>query len=105
MWWYHNALFLFIAASPMVLHNVVTRYKEYVETSTVRVCTGTWNVNGGKHFRSIAFKHQSMNDWLLDAPKILAESGSGKIFPTLRGGAFRFAFCLSVRPSDIVYCM
>lgn len=24
-------------------------------------------MNGGKHFRSIAFKHQSMSDWLLDA--------------------------------------
>ena len=33
-------------------------------------------MNGGKHFRSIAFKHQSMNDWLLDAPKILSESES-----------------------------
>uniref|UniRef100_A0A673YRG4 phosphoinositide 5-phosphatase n=1 Tax=Salmo trutta TaxID=8032 RepID=A0A673YRG4_SALTR len=29
---------------------------------------GTWNVNGGKQFRSIAFRNQTLNDWLLDAP-------------------------------------
>ncbi|XP_053385173.1 synaptojanin-1-like [Mercenaria mercenaria] len=61
-------------ASPIVLHGIVNRYREYVDTSTLRVCIGTWNVNGGKHFRSIAFKHQSMNDWLLDAPKIISQS-------------------------------
>uniref|UniRef100_A0AAX7VJD6 phosphoinositide 5-phosphatase n=1 Tax=Astatotilapia calliptera TaxID=8154 RepID=A0AAX7VJD6_ASTCA len=35
----------------------------------IRVCIGTWNVNGGKQFRSIAFRNQTLNDWLLDAPK------------------------------------
>lgn len=74
---FEKIIFFLLAASPVVLHSVVNRYKEYVETSTLRVCIGTWNVNGGKHFRSIAFKHQSMNDWLLDAPKLLAESKPG----------------------------
>uniref|UniRef100_A0A2C9JV86 phosphoinositide 5-phosphatase n=1 Tax=Biomphalaria glabrata TaxID=6526 RepID=A0A2C9JV86_BIOGL len=36
---------------------------------TYRVCVGTYNVNGGKHYRSIAYKHQSLADWLLDAHK------------------------------------
>ena len=31
------------------------------------MCVGTWNVNGGRHLRSIALK-QSLEDWLLDAP-------------------------------------
>ena len=26
-------------------------------------------MNGGKHFRSIAYKHMSMHDWLLDFHK------------------------------------
>ena len=30
------------------------------------MCIGTFNVNGGQHFRSIAYKHQSLDDWLLD---------------------------------------
>lgn len=71
-------LALFTPASPVILQKVVSRYREYIDTTSLRVCTGTWNVNGGKHFRSIAFKHQSMNDWLLDAPKILAETKPGR---------------------------
>ncbi|XP_052229766.1 synaptojanin-1-like [Dreissena polymorpha] len=60
--------------SPTVLYNVISRYREYIDTSSIRVFIGTWNVNGGKHFRSIAFKHQSVNDWLLDAHKILQQT-------------------------------
>ena len=44
-------------------------YKEYTRTETYRVCVGTYNVNGGKHYRSIAYKHQSLADWLVDAHK------------------------------------
>lgn len=39
---------------------------------------GTYNINGGKHFRSIVFKDVSLSDWLLDAHKTTKESG--KIF-------------------------
>ncbi|WAR02120.1 SYNJ1-like protein, partial [Mya arenaria] len=56
---------------------------EYVDTENVRVCAGTWNVNGGKHFRSIAFKHQSMNDWLLDAPKMTAKTNPEMLDPSV----------------------
>ncbi|KAL4225388.1 Synaptojanin-1 [Mactra antiquata] len=70
-------------ASPVVLHSVVNRYQEFVDTSSLRVFIGTWNVNGGKHFRSIAFKHQSINDWLLDNPAILAKSKPEKLDPTV----------------------
>ena len=34
------------------------------------MCIGTWNVNGGKHIRSIALKNQSTTDWLLDGPSL-----------------------------------
>ena len=42
------------------------QYEKFCAITDARICVGTWNVNGGKHFRSIAYKHQSMDDWLLD---------------------------------------
>ena len=30
---------------------------------------GTYNINGGKHFRSVVYKDVSLADWLLDAHK------------------------------------
>ena len=42
------------------------RYTEYTLPLTIRVSVGTFNVNGGKHFRSLAFKGISLSDWLLD---------------------------------------
>lgn len=45
-------------------------YQKYTKPKQIRVCVGTWNVNGGKQFRSIAFRNQTLNDWLLDAPKM-----------------------------------
>ncbi|GFY72814.1 synaptojanin-1 [Trichonephila inaurata madagascariensis] len=43
---------------------------EYSYTSKISVGIATWNVNGGKHFNSIVFKHQSMTEWLLDCQKL-----------------------------------
>lgn len=45
-------------------------FYKYSRPKKIRVCVGTWNVNGGKQFRSIAFKNQTLTDWLLDAPKL-----------------------------------
>ncbi|XP_072369521.1 synaptojanin-1 isoform X3 [Scyliorhinus torazame] len=56
-------------ASPRVLHGMCENYHKFTKPKRIRVCVGTWNVNGGKQFRSIAFKNQTLNDWLLDAPK------------------------------------
>jgi len=44
------------------------RYLEYTERVPLRVCVGTWNVNGGKYAQSIAYKNQSLSTWLLDTP-------------------------------------
>ncbi|CAL8266372.1 unnamed protein product [Merluccius merluccius] len=57
------------AASPRVLLGMCQNYRKYTRPKQIRVCVGTWNVNGGKQFRSIAFRNQTLNDWLLDAPK------------------------------------
>ncbi|XP_041807630.1 synaptojanin-1 isoform X2 [Chelmon rostratus] len=56
-------------ASPRVLLGMCQNYQKYTKPKQIRVCVGTWNVNGGKQFRSIAFRNQTLNDWLLDAPK------------------------------------
>uniref|UniRef100_A0A3P8X127 Synaptojanin-1 n=1 Tax=Cynoglossus semilaevis TaxID=244447 RepID=A0A3P8X127_CYNSE len=58
------------SASPRVLLGMCQSYQKYTRPKQIRVCVGTWNVNGGKQFRSIAFRNQTLNDWLLDAPKI-----------------------------------
>ncbi|XP_061557894.1 synaptojanin-1 isoform X1 [Phycodurus eques] len=58
------------SASPRVLLGMCQNHRRYTRPKQIRVCVGTWNVNGGKQFRSIAFRNQTLNDWLLDAPKI-----------------------------------
>ncbi|XP_041127679.1 synaptojanin-1-like isoform X3 [Polyodon spathula] len=57
-------------ASPRVLRGMCQNYNKYTKPKRIRVCVGTWNVNGGKQFRSIAFRNQTLTDWLLDAPEI-----------------------------------
>ncbi|XP_038563933.1 synaptojanin-1 isoform X4 [Micropterus salmoides] len=57
------------SASPRVLLGMCQNYHKYTRPKQIRVCVGTWNVNGGKQFRSIAYRNQTINDWLLDAPK------------------------------------
>ncbi|CAD5116080.1 DgyrCDS5010 [Dimorphilus gyrociliatus] len=53
---------------------MVERHSDYTYSEKLRISVGTWNVNGGKHFRSIAHKHESITDWLLDLPKLTRES-------------------------------
>ncbi|XP_059468868.1 synaptojanin-1 [Neocloeon triangulifer] len=53
-----------------VLREMCKRYYEYASPTSLRVSVGTYNVNGGKHFRSVAYKDVSLADWLLDAIKI-----------------------------------
>ncbi|XP_038140925.1 synaptojanin-1 isoform X13 [Cyprinodon tularosa] len=57
------------SASPRVLLGMCQNHHKYTKPKQIRICVGTWNVNGGKQFRSIAFRNQTLNDWLLDAPK------------------------------------
>lgn len=66
-----------IAAPPAILQSMVNDYPDYTEVEDLRIFVGTWNVNGGKHFRSIAHKHESVSDWLLDAASITKEKNPG----------------------------
>lgn len=50
--------------------DLTQRYMEYTDSVPIRVCIGTWNVNGGKYAQSIAYKNQSMTTWLWDAPMV-----------------------------------
>lgn len=47
-----------------VLREMCKRYNEYTIPSELRVACGTYNVNGGKHFRSVVYKDLSLIDWL-----------------------------------------
>ncbi|XP_053826486.1 synaptojanin-1 isoform X5 [Vidua macroura] len=58
------------SASVKVLKSMCENFYKYAKPKKIRVCIGTWNVNGGKQFRSIAFRNQTLTDWLLDAPKL-----------------------------------
>lgn len=53
-----------------VLREMCRRYEEFVLPSEIRVACGTYNVNGGKHFRSVAYKDVSLADWLLDCHRL-----------------------------------
>ncbi|XP_043279076.1 synaptojanin-1 [Venturia canescens] len=55
-------------APPSVLREMCKRYNEYVVPTNLRIGIGTYNVNGGKHFRSVVYK-DPLTDWLLDAPR------------------------------------
>jgi len=58
---------------------MIQSYADYTLPVNLRVSVGTWNVNGGKHFRSIAFKHEHITDWLLDLPKIIRSTAPGML--------------------------
>ncbi|XP_048348323.1 LOW QUALITY PROTEIN: synaptojanin-1 [Sphaerodactylus townsendi] len=59
-----------LRASAKILKSMCENFYKYSKPKKIRVCVGTWNVNGGKQFRSIAFRNQTLTDWLLDAPKL-----------------------------------
>lgn len=59
-----------ILAPPTILRQMVKRWEDYTTPKSLRVVVGTYNVNGGKHFRSVVYKDLSLSDWLLDAAKI-----------------------------------
>ena len=52
-----------------VLREMCQRYKEYIALKKLKISVATYNVNGGKHFRSVVYKDLTLSDWLLDAPK------------------------------------
>lgn len=75
---YIKAAFIFLlnfAVPSPLLEAICKRKDEFTYSSKLRIAVATWNVNGGKHFNSIVFKHQSMTEWLLDCPKLYKNTG------------------------------
>lgn len=56
-----------------MLRELCRRSSQYTSNSSLKVAIGTYNVNGGKHFRSVVYKDVSLSDWLLDSYDIAQE--------------------------------
>jgi AGAP012175-PA len=59
----------YLNLSNNILISLCDRYLEYTNPTTIKVVVGTWNVNGGKHFKTMARKTEPLSDWLLDYKK------------------------------------
>ncbi|VEL08232.1 unnamed protein product [Protopolystoma xenopodis] len=53
---------------PALLMEILNRYPQFTRKESLRIFIGTWNLNGGKYFRSVTHKNESVTDWLLDLP-------------------------------------
>ncbi|NXI03130.1 SYNJ2 protein, partial [Pachycephala philippinensis] len=59
-----------LLVTPSILKAMSERQFEFTSSKRVRIATGTWNVNGGKQFRSNILGTSELTDWLLDSPKL-----------------------------------
>ncbi|XP_042336348.1 LOW QUALITY PROTEIN: synaptojanin-2 [Sceloporus undulatus] len=62
----HTALLM----TPSILKAMSERQFEFTNFKRIRVAMGTWNVNGGKQFKSNILGTSELTDWLLDSPKL-----------------------------------
>ncbi|XP_073750256.1 synaptojanin-2 isoform X1 [Callorhinus ursinus] len=58
-----------LLVTPRILRAMAERQSEFTHFKRIRIATGTWNVNGGKQFRSNLLGTAELADWLLDSPK------------------------------------
>lgn len=66
---YNQFMSVLISAPRPILETLIDKYDGFTSPVPIRVAVGTYNINGGKHFRSIVYKDVSLSDWLLDAHK------------------------------------
>ncbi|KAG8123688.1 hypothetical protein E2320_019016 [Naja naja] len=66
----HTALLM----TPSTLNIMSERQFEFTNFKRIRVAMGTWNVNGGKQFKSNILGTSELTDWLLDSPKLCGVS-------------------------------
>nr|XP_005900465.1 PREDICTED: synaptojanin-2 [Bos mutus] len=64
-----------LLVTPKILRAVSERQSEFTNFKPVCVAVGTWNVNGGKQFRSNLLGTAELADWLLDAPSLCRVTG------------------------------
>ena len=59
-------LVIFIFSAPIALQrSICENWSKFSKHYPLRVAVGNYNINGGKHFRSVVFKDKSLDDWLL----------------------------------------
>lgn len=67
-----------VSSSPLVTPSTLKimseRQFEFTNFKRIRVAMGTWNVNGGKQFKSNILGTSELTDWLLDSPKLCGAS-------------------------------
>ncbi|EPQ11852.1 Synaptojanin-2, partial [Myotis brandtii] len=59
-----------LLVTPRILRAMSERQAEFTNYKRVRVAMGTWNVNGGKQFRSNLLGTAELAEWLLDSPRL-----------------------------------
>ncbi|XP_035880834.1 synaptojanin-2 isoform X3 [Phyllostomus discolor] len=59
-----------LLVTPRILRAMLERQSEFTHLKQIRVAVGTWNVNGGKQFRSNLLGTAELADWLLDSPRL-----------------------------------
>ncbi|XP_031210967.1 synaptojanin-2 isoform X4 [Mastomys coucha] len=59
-----------LLATPRILKAMTERQSEFTSFKRIQIAVGTWNVNGGKQFRSNLLGTAELTDWLLDAPQL-----------------------------------
>ncbi|XP_029327393.1 synaptojanin-2 isoform X12 [Mus caroli] len=59
-----------LLATPRILKAMTERQSEFTNFKRIQIAVGTWNVNGGKQFRSNLLGTAELTDWLLDAPQL-----------------------------------
>ncbi|XP_053769465.1 synaptojanin-2 isoform X6 [Desmodus rotundus] len=59
-----------LLVTPRILRAMLERQSEFTSFKQIRIAMGTWNVNGGKQFRSNLLGTAELADWLLDSPRL-----------------------------------
>ncbi|XP_036269351.1 synaptojanin-2 isoform X1 [Pipistrellus kuhlii] len=59
-----------LLVTPRILRAMAERQAEFTHHKRVRVAMGTWNVNGGKQFRTNLLGTAELAEWLLDSPRL-----------------------------------
>ncbi|XP_076782810.1 synaptojanin-2 isoform X5 [Arvicanthis niloticus] len=59
-----------LLATPRILKAMTERQSEFTNFKRIQIAVGTWNVNGGKQFRSNLLGTAELTDWLLDTPQL-----------------------------------
>ncbi|GAV00951.1 hypothetical protein RvY_11731 [Ramazzottius varieornatus] len=65
-----------------LLSPLFRRMDEFSQTTPLTFWVGTWNVNGGKHTKSTAYKDRPLDDWLLDCASLSQQEGKNFLDPS-----------------------